>query len=772
MNAAAPLRAGRAAAPRRLRIEVTGRVQGVGFRPFVYRLATAEGLAGFVRNTAQGATVEVEGPDEAIGRFLRRLDSELRLPAVIDTRTAADLPLAGSADFVIAESRDSAGGRATVLPDIVTCPDCLAELFDPADRRYRYPFTTCMHCGPRYSIIEAIPYDRARTAMRHFPMCPACRAEYEDPGSRRFHAETNCCPACGPRLTLRNSDGAALGEGSAAFDATAAAIREGRIVAVLGLGGVQLVADARNEATIATLRQRKRRPTKPFAIMVQDLEGARALAEIAPAEAKALASAAGPIVLVRARPATGLAPSVAPQNPLLGMLLPTTPLHHMLVRALGFPIVATSGNRGGEPIVADPDEATQRLAGIADLFLVHDRPIIRAIDDSVVRIIAGAPTVLRNARGLAPAVVPSPPGDPGLALGGHQKDAIALRLDDRIVVGPHIGDLDAAETRSALHRAAAELPRLYRLSPNWVASDAHPDYHTTRLTERLGPRPVRVPHHLAHVLAGMAESALDRPVLGIAWDGTGYGGDGTIWGGEAIAVANGRWRRVGHLQPFPLPGGEAAVRQPWRSAMGALFAIGGEAAVSASELAAGAGLSERAARTLVAALERGLNAPLTTSAGRLFDAAAALLGLRTTASFEGEAAMALEYAADATHSAHPLPPIATAGGDGGRLVLDWRQTIAGLTRAAAEGVAPGSLARGFHLALADAIVAAARHARIADVLLTGGCFQNALLTELVLDRLAVAGFAVHLHRRVPPNDGGLAVGQAAFAASPLTEERP
>jgi hydrogenase maturation protein HypF len=411
-----------------------------------------------------------------------------------------------------------------------------------------------------------------------------------------------------------------------------------------------------------------------------------------------------------------------------------------------------------------------RLHGIADLFLVHDRPIVRPVDDSVVRIIAGAPTVLRNARGLAPTVLSTPDGAPGMALGGHQKNAIALHLGDRIVLGPHIGDLDSAGTRHALERAAAELPGLYRLNPERVACDAHPDYYTTHLAERLGPRRVAVPHHLAHVLSGMAENRLDAPVLGIAWDGTGYGGDGTIWGGEFIAAADGRWRRTGHLLPFPLPGGEAAMRQPWRAALGVLFALGGETEVVGSAIPARAGISARQAQTLAAALSRGVNAPLTSSAGRLFDAAAALLGLCINASFEGEAAMALEFAADAAKVAHALPPAAVTISASGRLALDWRPTLAALAADAARGTAPGPLARGFHIALADAILAVARHVNIGDVLLTGGCFQNALLTELAHRRLTAAGFDVHLHRRLPPNDGALAVGQAMYAARPLQEE--
>lgn len=746
----------RAAASERLRIDVAGAVQGVGFRPFVHRLAASEGLGGFVCNTPDGATVEIEGPSPAIARFLRRLDAELRPPARIDSRSTARLAPKGSRGFAIADSLMGTGSAA-VLPDLVTCPDCLREVFDPGDRRHLYPFTTCMHCGPRYTIVEALPYDRARTSMRHFPMCPACIAEYSDPHSRRFHAETNACPVCGPRLRLLDARGHEVAEGTAAFDHAGRAVRIGAIVALKGLGGYQLLADARNEAAVATLRDRKRRPRKPFAVMVADLGAARHLAAVSAIEAETLASAAGPIVLVRAREHAAVAPSVAPKSPLLGLMLPTTPLHHMLARDLGIPLVCTSGNRGDEPIVCDDGEAPTRLAGIADLFLAHDRPIVRPVDDSVVRVIAGAPTVLRNARGYAPAVFASPGTKTAtLALGGHQKDAIALGLGDRIVLGPHIGDLDSRETRAALDRAVDDLPRLHGRVPEAVACDAHPDYHTTHAAGRSGLPIHRVPHHLAHVLSGMLDSGLDGPVLGVTWDGTGYGGDGTSWGSEFLAVSGGHWRRAAHLLPFRLPGGDAVIRQPVRSALGVLHALGDDA----TELAIPA--AER--RILDTMLARGVNAPLTSSAGRLFDAVAALLGLCREASFEGEAAMAVEYASGRATDAAQLAPMII--GD----ALDWRPTLASLLAGHRAGVPPESLALGFHHVLADTIAAVARRIGIADVLLTGGCFQNALLAELALDRLAAAGFAVHLHRRIPPNDGGLAAGQALFAARPLQRE--
>jgi hydrogenase maturation protein HypF len=753
-----------------MRLDVTGAVQGVGFRPFVHRLATSEGLAGFVRNTGDGAAIEIEGPAPAVERFLRRLDAEIAAPAAIATRAMRPAVATGADTFVIAPSEVTATGRAEVLADLVTCADCLREVLDPSDRRYRYPFTTCMHCGPRFSIIEAMPYDRERTAMRRFAMCEACAAEYADPQSRRFHAETNACPACGPRLTLRDAAGDALAEGDEALGQAVDALRGGKVVAVKGVGGFQLLADARNEAAVAALRRRKRRPRKPFAVMVRDMATARQLAVVSPAEAEALTSAAGPIVLLPAREATGIAPAVSPASPLIGLMLATTPLHHLLLRELDFPIVATSGNREGEPIVTETDAAVEQLAGIADLFLAHDRPIVRRVDDSVVRLIAGEVTVLRSARGFAPASFSHPgKGAPGVAVGGHQKAAIALDLGDRIVLGPHIGDLDTAAARAALEQSADDLAKLHRAAPQWVARDAHPDYASTRLAERLALPLRRVPHHLAHVLAGCLDSGIDGPVLGVAWDGTGYGGDGTIWGGEFLAIADGHWRRSAHLLPFALPGGEAVMREPWRSALGALVAVHGDAAFGMRELPVIAALASEETQVLRTVLSRRLNAPSTSSAGRLFDAVAALLGLCRSVTYEGEAAITVEFAAARATEAHPLDPIALVADGAGPIILDWRPMLASLLAGLAAGVPAEKLALGFHHALVGAIVAVADRIGIADLLLTGGCFQNSVLAEAAQQRLAGAGFVVHTHRRIPPNDGGLAAGQAIFARRPLEE---
>ena len=556
-----------------------------------------------------------------------------------------------------------------------------------------------------------------------------------------------------------------------ALDGAVDALRQGRIVALKGLGGFQLLVDARNDSAVRRLRDRKRRPAKPFALMVPTFADAAAITNISPEEKQLLCSAAAPIVLLRARPdSTLIAPSVAPSNAWLGVMLPYTPLHHLLMDALGFPIVATSGNRGGEPIVADESEALERLAGIADVFLVHDRPIFHPVDNSVVRVLAGHEVILRCARGHAPlSLANSPATAPALAVGGHQKNAVAVAVGGQIILGPHIGDLDQAETRAAFARAVEGLTTLYDVCPGMVACDKHPDYFSTRFGEGYGPKVCRVPHHLAHVLAGMIDNGLAEPVLGVAWDGTGFGDDGMIWGGEFLVVDQFRYRRVAHLMPFRLPGGEAAVREPRRAALGALHATFGTEAFAMTDLHPVSAFAPAERQLLARMLDRGLNSPLTSSAGRLFDAVAAILDLHQKASFEGEAAMAVECAADrAVNPAALKSP--TISEKIGPLVIDWRPTLAAIVNALRAGVSVEDLAAAFHEGLVDTIVAVARRVGIARVLLTGGCFQNARLTERAVAKLRQAGFDPYWHHRIPPNDGGLAVGQAAFAARSLIEE--
>lgn len=754
---------------RRLRLDLRGFVQGVGLRPFVYRLAEDEGLGGFVRNTGDGVTIEVEGAQTSLARFLAQLDAELPPQAVIHERKFTPLAPCGHSGFAVSPSAGEGAHAALVMPDLAICEECLREIFDSADRRYRYPFTTCVHCGPRFSILRALPYDRERTTMQRFALCDACRAEYESPASRRFHAEPIACPDCGPQLALWDGDGRVLSRKDAALLAAADALRRGAILALKGLGGFQFLVDASDEDAVARLRARKRRPRKPFAVMAPSLASAEKIAHVSDPERALLVSREAPIVLLRARGDVPLALGIAPGNPNLGIMLPTTPLHHLLLHELGRPVVATSGNVSDEPIAIDEHEALVRLGGIADVFLVHDRPILHPVDDSVVRVIAGQAVVLRRARGY----VPAPIDYPGikrsvLALGGQQKNTVAIGHGGKIVLGPHIGDLSTPQARDACDRGAGQLCALHGVAPSAVACDAHPDYYTSHAAARYGLPVARVPHHLAHVLSCMADARIEAPVLGVAWDGTGYGGDGTVWGGEFLLVRRDCYRRFAYFLPFSLPGGEAAVREPRRATFGVLHALYGGDLFEKTYSAAAAQTSPNEREMLRTMLGRGLNSPLTSSVGRLFDAAASLLDLMQTASFEGEAAMAVEFAAERAPCAAPLPaPSLVAAGD--RLVLEWRPTFSALIGGVADGMKAEPLAAGLHEALAQATVAVAQRAGIADVVLTGGCFQNARLTECAVRKLRAAGFRPSWHRQIPPNDGGLAAGQIVFAASCLDE---
>jgi hydrogenase maturation protein HypF len=745
----------------RLRLHVRGAVQGVGFRPLVYRLAHERDLAGWVENTTEGLTIEIEGTPAGIEAFRADLADKPPRRAIIQSIVAEPAPVEGRDGFAIRESERRGAPSALVLPDIATCAACRREVFDPTDRRFRYPFTNCTDCGPRYSVIIGLPYDRERTAMKGFAMCAACRAEYRDPGDRRFHAEPVACPDCGPCLELWDEQGHPQLRGDEALLAAAGAIGTGRIVAVKGLGGFHLVVDAGNDDAVQELRRRKRREAKPFAVMVSGLRQARLHAVLSDLEARLLASPEAPIVLVERRGSL-LSPAVAPRNPCLGLLLPYTPLHHLLMESVRRPVVATSGNLTDEPICTDEREALERLRGIADLFLVHDRPIARYVDDSVVRVIGGRPLVMRRARGYAPLPVAFTGTDRVfLAVGAHVKNAIALGHAGQVIVSPHIGDLGTAPALEGFRKTIDTFEQLYERSNVTIACDLHPDYSSTQWARRKDPLAIAVQHHYAHVLAGMADNGLAPPVTGIAWDGSGYGLDGTVWGGEVLRVGERGFERRAWLRPFPLPGGEKAVKEPRRSALGVLWAVHGEAALELEEPVLGA-FTGKERGLLRQMLARGVNCPLTSSAGRLFDAVAAMLGLHPLAQFEGQAAMALEFAAQgvAEDGAYPFEMRDHADG----LVLGWEPMVAEVQAEIRRSAAPGRVAARFHNTLAEMILASARHVGEARVVLTGGCFQNRYLTERAISRLRAGGFEPCWHRRIPPNDGGIAVGQVLAAA--------
>jgi len=748
----------------RARIIVRGAVQGVGFRPFVYRLATELQLAGWVLNSAQGVFIEVEGARDSLNRFLLRLEKEKPPRAVLQSFEYSFLDPVNYSGFEIRESEESGEKTALILPDIATCADCLREILDPTDRRFRYPFTNCTNCGPRFSIIEALPYDRANTSMKGFKMCADCEREYHDPRDRRFHAQPNACPRCGPQIEVWDASGEILARANDALERVSDAVRAGNILALKGLGGFQFIVEATNEAAVVRLRERKHREEKPFAVMVPSLATARELCRITELEERLLLSPEAPIVLLEREKDARLAPWIAPGNPNLGVMLPSTPLHHLLLHSLGIPVVATSGNLSDEPICIDEHDALERLRGIADVFLVHNRPIVRHMDDSIARIMAGREIVLRRARGYAPlpitlkSEIRNQKSEIVLALGAHLKNTVALSVGTNAFISQHIGDLETEQAYNAFVRSAADLPHLYETVPQLIACDMHPDYLSTKHAAQFSVPVHAVQHHWAHIASCMAENELSPPLLGVSWDGTGYGGDGTIWGGEFLSVDANGFTRIAHLRQFRLPGGEVAVKEPRRSALGLLYEIFREELWEQDDLL---GNFDRGELSLIRQmLEKGLNAPLTSSAGRFFDVVAGLIGLRSRASFEGQAAMELEFAVQRgvddrySFTLREESP----------LVLDWQPAIFEIIADLRKGKTRAMISAKFHNMLADTIVAVARKNGQEKIALSGGCFQNRYLTERTIDRLSEDGFRPYWHQRIPPNDGGISLGQV-FAAT-------
>lgn len=742
----------------RLRLIIRGAVQGVGFRPFVYRLATDIGLRGWVLNSVLGVFIELEGEPSLLQQFVKRLYAEMPPRASIQSLEQSVLEPVGYHTFEIRHSEVAGEKSALILPDIATCLDCEREIFDPTNRRYRYPFTNCTNCGPRYSIIDALPYDRANTTMKVFTMCAKCREEYENPLDRRFHAQPNACPECGPHLELWDERGNVLARHDEALRRAEEAICEGHIVAVKGLGGFHFVVDAQNDVAVRRLRQRKQREEKPFALMYPTLQVVRAHCLVEEAEERVLASPESPIVLLRRLKDAPIAPSVAPDNPFLGVMLPYTPLHHLLMHDLGFPVVATSGNLSDEPICTDEYEALHRLAGIADLFLVHNRPIARHVDDSVVRVLLGREMVLRRARGYAPLpILVKEPLPPLLAVGAHLKNTVALSIGKQVFISQHIGDLETPQALQAFRRMITDVQALWEHQPQAVACDLHPDYLSTQAAHQMGHPVAPIQHHLAHALACMTENEVEPPVLGISWDGTGYGTDGTIWGGEFLLVTDTGYERFAHLRSFRLPGGDRAVKEPRRSALGVLYEMLGERALGgASEL-----FTETERRLLLQMLRQGIHCPLTTSAGRLFDAVASLVTRRQVVNFEGQAAMELEFLAHTVRGDECYPFTLS---EGTPLVLDWSPMIQAILQDTQQAIEPAYIALCFHNTLVEMMVAVAKAAGVERIVLSGGCFQNVYLTERAVRRLSEEGFRAYWHQRVPPNDGGIALGQAVGAS--------
>lgn len=790
----------------RLRLLIGGTVQGVGFRPHAYRLAGEMGLAGWVANDPGGVLIEVEGEPGRVERFVERLVRERPTPCEIRTLERERLTPSGGDRFVIHVSDEGAKRTlpaALLPPDLATCDACRRELFDPADRRYRYPFLNCTDCGPRYTIVESLPYDRMRTVMRRFAMCPACQGEYHDPTNRRFHAQPNACPECGPQLSIWDETGQAVTSRDQALLGAVAALKQGKIVAVKGLGGFHLMADACNDAAVRRLRARKQRPEKPFALLCPSLEAVENLCEVSPLEAQLLRSPEAPIVLLRRHSIHSslatrhlsftISPSVAPGNPYLGVMLPATPLQHLLMAELGAPMIATSGNRSDEPICINEEEALARLHDIADLLLVHDRPIARPVDDSVVRTVLGRELVLRRARGYAPRplslghVAPSAPIiAPMIAMGGHLKNTVAISVGAWAVISQHLGDLGSAEGCTLHRQVVSELPSFHRLRPAQAVADLHPDYRSTLEAEVSGLPVLAVQHHHAHVAACMAEHQLHGAVLGVAWDGTGYGPDGTIWGGEFLQADESDFTRVATFRRFRLPGGERAVTEPWRTAIGLLWELWGEALFERDEPAPLRACQAPDRIVLKSMLVRAVQSPETSSVGRLFDAVASITGLRQRVSFDGQAAMELEFAAEEerTDAAYPFeigewkvtsdkwrvtseePWLTEQSGKTmtqPRSIIDWGPMVLSILADIKNGVAIGTISAKFHNTLAEIIVAVAQQIGLERVVVGGGCFQNRLLLEGTVRRLRASGLRPFWPHRVPPNDGGLALGQLYIA---------
>ncbi len=772
-------------------IELTGIVQGVGFRPFVYNLALAHGLRGWVRNTSSGVQIQAEGPPEALDGFVIELSSKAPPLARIVSLIVQDRAPNGYERFAIEASLPQPNAYQLVSPDIATCPDCLREILEPTDRRYGYPFTNCTNCGPRFTIIRDIPYDRSRTTMREFVMCPSCQAEYEDPTDRRFHAQPNACPVCGPHLTLVlrpaqtgpiDRRGSALESGTppqraddmASIAEAARLLREGKILALKGLGGFHLACDATNGAAVAELRARKMRPAKPFALMMASLEDIRSRCVVSEREQELLCSPSAPIVLLRRRPQTDIDAGVAPANLYLGVMLPYTPLHHLLLREVKRPLVMTSGNLSEEPICSDNEEALLRLGFLADAFLMHDRGIYAKYDDSVLFVPQEEPVQpIRRARGYAPHPVRlDHPLQTVLALGAELKNTFCVTRDRYAFVSQHIGDLENWETLEHLTATVSLYEKLFRFAPAAVACDLHPDYMATRYAREraeAGALPLfAVQHHFAHVASCLADNnwPVDGGrVIGVAMDGTGLGDDGRIWGGEFLLADYGSARRFGQLQYLPLPGGDSATRRPYRIALAYLLSLLGDV----PDLPFVARVPAEETPLLRRMVEQGINTPLTSSCGRLFDAVSALLGVCLETSYEAQAAIELEMVA-----AHPGPgPIVPYDFDfdasGATTVLRLERLFAGLVSDVLRGAPIPGISLRFHWTLAQMVVQMCQRARSAaqvnTVALSGGCFQNRLLLQLCHNALRDQGFQVLVHRQVPANDGGISLGQAVIASS-------
>ncbi len=753
-------------ADRRIRLRFSGIVQGVGFRPFIYRLAVEHGLVGWVRNRHDGVVVEVEGPPDSLERFLADVEKKRPPHADVAEIASEEIPAGGERDFRILLSDKEGAKSVRIPPDIATCPDCLRELFDPCDRRFRYPFINCTNCGPRLTIIRDVPYDRANTSMACFPLCPRCRSEYENPADRRFHAEPNACPDCGPRLELLDGRGNRL-DTADPLGRAVGALSGGWVLALKGLGGFHLAVDATNDEAVRRLRARKFREEKPLALMVRDLETASRVAELGEEEVDLILSHERPIVLAKKKDGAGLSAAVAPGVPNQGIMLPYTPLHHLLLQEPLRVLVMTSANQADEPICIGNREAVERLRGIADYFLVHNRDILVRCDDSVAAVVAGRNRFSRRSRGFAPKPLVLRQSYPEvLALGPQMKTTVCILKGRLAYLSPHIGDMETPQARDFHRQSIVLMQKIADCRPGVVACDMHPAYFTTMEAQSMkNVRVIPVQHHHAHIASCMAENGLSGDVIGLAMDGTGYGSDGTAWGGEFLVAKEDAFTRFGHLKTFLLPGGEKAVREPWRTGVSLLR----EAFPDYwREVAERLGLlpEKEYGRWMEGILSTGFNSLPTSSLGRVFDGTATILGLHRRVSFEGQAAMGLEAVAGEKNGI-PYPFDILEGEDG--LVLDLFPAVRALVVALERGVSVEEVSRSFHTTVVEALTATAveirRRTGLNRVALSGGCFQNRILFEGCLQELDESGFEVFSHEQVPTNDGGVSLGQAVVAGS-------
>lgn len=734
-------------------------MQGIGFRPFVYRLAKKLALSGFVKNNMSGVRIEAEGEEEALEKFLIKIQKDKPNRAIISSLEFSLLDEIGFADFAIIESESLGNLNVLIQPDIAPCEDCLREMLDPGDRRYLYPFINCTNCGPRYSIIESLPYDRQNTSMKHFSMCEKCKSEYENPNDRRYHAQPIACPKCGPQIEFYDAAKKNIRKENEALIACVEKIENGKIIALKGVGGFQLVCDCANVRAVADLRRRKHREAKPFAIMFPNIEMIKEQCCVSELEERLILSAEAPIVLLKRKINSEklISKNVAPENPYLGAMLPASPLHHLLMRKFSRPIIATSGNLSEEPICIGNDEAFERLKNIADYFLIHNREIVRHVDDSIVKINLGEETIMRRARGYAPLPVTLEieANKNFLAVGGHLKNTIAVSKGKNVFISQHIGDLSTNESFSAFKKTIGDLQRLLDLNDAKTIADLHPEHISSKYARQISSNVYAVQHHIAHAAACKMENQIFDDTLAVVWDGTGYGLDGTIWGGEFFINRGKDFLRGAQLKQFRLPGGDAAIKEPRRSAAGLLFSIDEKLFDEHLQKY----FSEEERKSLSQVLQKKINAPLASSAGRLFDAVASILGLKQKNSFEGEAAMALEFVSSPDEfKPYPFDLI-----DGKIIQIDCAEMIKEIFSDLSSRSDVAIIASKFHSTLSEIIVSVSRKVGINKILLSGGCFQNSLLLERTVKRLVSHGFTPYWHQRVPTNDGGISFGQIAFA---------